>query len=72
MTDLTDNIDGAIKFIEKAWGDSQTKDVSDCLDAAMEQLQEALAFDNKLKGNDEGDKTYEQQHKLTGNDLGIK
>jgi len=49
MTGLTDNIDGAIASIEKAWGDSMTKDVTECLDAAMQHLQDALALDKQSK-----------------------
>jgi len=62
------HIDNAITFIEKALEDAQSKDAVECLRLAIDAVNDARDYENKGK-DDEGDKTYEQQHRQTKKDI---
>lgn len=62
------HIDNAITFIENALEDAQSKDAIDCLNLAMDEIKDAMEYENKGK-DDEGDKAYEKQHRQTGKDI---
>ena len=65
---MKQRIDKIILSIEDAIDSATSNDAVDCLKTAIEAARDALDYELQ---DSEGDKTYEQQHRQTGTDLGL-
>ena len=57
-----------IKKIEEAIDSATSNDAVECLRHAIDAVNDAQEYENAGK-DDEGDKTYEKQHRQTGKDF---
>ena len=57
-----------IKKIEEAIDSATSNDAVECLRHAIDAVNDAQEYENASK-DDEGDKTYEKQHRQTGRDF---